>query len=121
MRHENIVRVLAFSEGTRERPPCLVMERMEESISSFLKVVRVPPPVRGRLEIIKDICQVSTVRPPPPPLLSFRPSKTVLFASSDFRSKNRRSERQLKFHIFGYFVERGPPFLDEGVMAVLSQ
>jgi len=57
MRHENIVRVLAFSEGTPERPPCLVMERMDESLSSFFEEADRPPLVE-RLEILKDVSQV---------------------------------------------------------------
>ncbi|CAM9417809.1 unnamed protein product, partial [Ectocarpus fasciculatus] len=55
MRHENIVRVLAFDEGSPERPPCMIMERMEESLSSFLEVMTSPPSLVERLETIKDV------------------------------------------------------------------
>ena len=58
MQHDNIVRVLAFCEGSTQRAPFLVMERMEESLSSLLRVVKGPLPIGDRLEIIKDICQV---------------------------------------------------------------
>lgn len=59
MRHENIVRVLAFDEGSPERPPCMVMERMEESLSSFLEIMTSPPSLVERLETIKDVSKVS--------------------------------------------------------------
>lgn len=56
--HDNIVRVIAFSEGHGQHPPCLVMERMAESLYMFLKAVRVRPSLEERLETIKDIAQV---------------------------------------------------------------
>ncbi len=59
MRHDNIVRLLAFSEGGPQRPPCMVMERMEESLSTFLEVMESPPPLAERLETTRDVCQVS--------------------------------------------------------------
>ncbi len=52
------MRVLAFYEGSPQRAPFLVMERMEESLSSFLRVLKDPLPIGDRFEIIKDICQV---------------------------------------------------------------
>jgi len=58
LRHENIVRVLAFSEGSPQSPPFLVMERMEESLSGLLEIARNPLPLGARFEIVKDICQV---------------------------------------------------------------
>lgn len=58
MRHESIVRVLAFCEGSPQRPPFLVMERMEETLSSFLRMFKDPLPILDRFEIINDICQV---------------------------------------------------------------
>lgn len=57
MQHKNIVRLLAFSEGNPGHPPCLVLERMEESLSHSLGTGDVPP-IELRLETIKDICQV---------------------------------------------------------------
>eukprot|EP00903_Cladosiphon_okamuranus_P022327 g20532.t1 len=55
--HENIVRLIAFHEGSPKNPPCMVMERMEESLSSFLATVKIPPSVGDRLEIVKDVCK----------------------------------------------------------------
>eukprot|EP00903_Cladosiphon_okamuranus_P014621 g13558.t2 len=57
MRHDNIVRLLAFSEGSPQRPPCMVLERMEESLSTFLKVMKSPPSLEERLETTRHICQ----------------------------------------------------------------
>ena len=56
--HQNIVRVIAFSEGDRQHPPCLVMERMAESLANYLRTVRTRPSLVERLETIKDIAQV---------------------------------------------------------------
>jgi len=59
MRHDNIVRLLAFSEGGPQRPPCMVMERMEESLCTFLQTVDPPPSLGESLETVRDICQVT--------------------------------------------------------------
>ena len=56
--HENIVRVTAFSEGDLQHPPCLVMERMAESLFHFLRTDTTRPSLVERLEIIKDISEV---------------------------------------------------------------
>lgn len=58
MRHENIVRVLAFCTEDRERPLCLVMERMEESLYDYVGESGISPPPTIRLALVKDVCQV---------------------------------------------------------------
>ena len=65
MQHKNIVRLVAFSEGNPQHPPCLVLERMEESLSHSLATGDVPP-IEVRLDTVQDICQV---RPSPRPWL----------------------------------------------------
>lgn len=58
MRHENIVRVLAFCTDDPERPLCLVMERMEESLYDYVGESGISPPPTIRLALVKDVCQV---------------------------------------------------------------
>ncbi|CAN0573009.1 unnamed protein product, partial [Ectocarpus sp. 12 AP-2014] len=57
MRHENIVEVIAFSVGDAVHPPCLVMERMDESLYELLSLqlsINFP----WALGIIHDVCKV---------------------------------------------------------------
>ncbi|CAN0378060.1 unnamed protein product, partial [Scytosiphon promiscuus] len=44
MRHDNIVRVLAFCADDPERPLCLVMERMDESLYDYVGESGISPP-----------------------------------------------------------------------------
>lgn len=58
MRHDNIVEVIAFSVGDAVHPPCLVMERMDESLYELLSLqltINFP----WALGIIHDVCKVS--------------------------------------------------------------
>lgn len=59
MRHTNIVEVLAFSIGDKEHPPCLVMERMDESLYDVLGLLTINFP--SALGIIQDVCEVSAL------------------------------------------------------------
>lgn len=58
MKHPDIVRVFAFSVNDPEQPPCLVMERMEESLYSYLSAHGISPPLEDRLDVLHDVCQV---------------------------------------------------------------
>lgn len=57
MRHANIVDVVAFSIGDNVHPPCLVMERMDESLYEILSLLTINFP--SALGIIQDVCEVS--------------------------------------------------------------
>lgn len=57
MHHENVVRVLGFGVDDPQRPPCLVMELMAESLHEYLGAP-VTPSVPDRLDIINDVVQV---------------------------------------------------------------
>lgn len=57
MRHANIVEVLAFSIGDKQHPPCLVMERMDESLYDILTVLTIN--FSSALGIIQDVCEVN--------------------------------------------------------------
>eukprot|EP00752_Nemacystus_decipiens_P007363 g6584.t2 len=57
MRHENIVRVLAFCADDPERPLCLVMERMDESLYDYVGESGISPPPTLRLALVKDVCK----------------------------------------------------------------
>ncbi len=59
MRHKNIVQLLAFHTGDRLHPPCLVMERMDESLYEILGVL--PIEFAHALEILQDVCEVCGV------------------------------------------------------------
>ena len=56
MRHTNIVEVVAFSIGEGLHPPCLVMERMDESLYEILSLLTINFP--SALGIIQDVCEV---------------------------------------------------------------
>ncbi|CBN77264.1 Receptor-like PK/ Leucine Rich Repeat Protein Kinase-likely pseudogene [Ectocarpus siliculosus] len=56
MRHDNIVELLAFSLGDALRPPCLVMERMQESLFGLLsQTLTIGFP--AALGIVLDVCK----------------------------------------------------------------
>ncbi|CAM9398970.1 unnamed protein product [Scytosiphon promiscuus] len=56
MRHPNIVETFAFSIGDAENPPCLVMERMQESLYGLLTHDYIID-FRGALDIILAVCE----------------------------------------------------------------
>lgn len=58
MRHPNIVEVIAFALGNAERPPCLVMERMHETLYDLLGVEGIKLPLAAKISIVRDICEV---------------------------------------------------------------
>lgn len=61
MRHDNIVELLAFSLGDALRPPCLVMERMQESLFGLLsQTLTIGFP--AALGIVLDVCKVRIIR-----------------------------------------------------------
>lgn len=60
MRHQNIVETLAFSLGDAHTPPCLVMERMQESLYGLL-TQDYTVDFRGALDIILAVCEVSAL------------------------------------------------------------
>lgn len=60
MHHENIVRVLGFSVDDPQRPPCLIMELMEESLYDYLKTPAISPSLAECLDIIGGVVKVGT-------------------------------------------------------------
>ncbi|CAB1108320.1 unnamed protein product [Ectocarpus sp. CCAP 1310/34] len=59
MQHDNIVELLAFSLGDALRSPCLVMERMQESLFGLLsQTLTIGFP--AALGIVLDVCKVVT-------------------------------------------------------------
>lgn len=58
MRHANIVEVVAFGLGDADHPPCLVMERMEESLYDLLGVEGMEMDAASKLGIVSGICEV---------------------------------------------------------------
>jgi len=58
MRHANIVEVVAFGLGDADHPPCLVMERMEESLYDLLGVEGIEMDAAAKLGIVGGICEV---------------------------------------------------------------
>lgn len=57
MRHANIVEVVAFGLGDADHPPCLVMERMEESLYDLLGVEGMEMDAAAKLGIVGGICE----------------------------------------------------------------
>ncbi|CAN0206746.1 unnamed protein product [Pylaiella littoralis] len=55
MQHENIVRVLGFNVDDPQRPPCLVMELMDESLHQYIQTPEISPPLAERLHIISGV------------------------------------------------------------------
>lgn len=61
MRHDHIVELLAFSLGDALRPPCLVMEQMQESLFGLLsQTLTIGFPIA--LGIVLDVCKVRIFR-----------------------------------------------------------
>lgn len=56
LRHPNIVETIAFSVGDNATPPCLIMERMHESLFDRLESSIDFPEALG---IVLDVCKVS--------------------------------------------------------------
>lgn len=59
LRHDRVVRVIAFGIGERSRPPCLVMERMQGTLYGFIGTNPSPLDLGASLSYIIDICEVS--------------------------------------------------------------
>lgn len=57
MRHPNIVEVLAFELGDRGHAPCLVMERMDESLYTMLGA-SIDIGGVSKVSIVRDVCEV---------------------------------------------------------------
>lgn len=57
MRHPNIVEVLAFELGDRGHPPCLIMERMNESLYTMLGA-SIDIGGVSKVSIVRDVCEV---------------------------------------------------------------
>ncbi|CAN0330030.1 unnamed protein product [Hapterophycus canaliculatus] len=57
MRHANIVQVVAFGLGDADHPPCLVMERMNESLFDLLGVEGIEMDPAARVSIALDVCE----------------------------------------------------------------
>ncbi|CAN0324578.1 unnamed protein product, partial [Pylaiella littoralis] len=55
MHHENIVRVLGFNVDDPQRPPCLVMELMDESLHQYIQTPAISPSVAERLDIVSGV------------------------------------------------------------------
>lgn len=58
MRHPNIVEVVAFGLGDADHPPCLVMERMSESLFDLLGVEGIEMGPAAKVSIARDVCEV---------------------------------------------------------------
>lgn len=58
MRHPNIVEVIAFALGDKQRPPCMVMERMHETMYDVLAVEGIAITTLAAVSIIRDVCEV---------------------------------------------------------------
>lgn len=58
MRHANIVEVVAFGLGDADQPPCLVMERMQESLFDLLGVEGIEMDPTAKVSIVRDVCEV---------------------------------------------------------------
>eukprot|EP00904_Undaria_pinnatifida_P010394 jgi/Undpi1/6485/HiC_scaffold_20.g08964.m1 len=56
MRHPNIVEVLAFELGDRGHPPCLIMERMDESLYTMLGA-SIDIGGVSKVSIVRDVCE----------------------------------------------------------------
>lgn len=59
LRHDRVVRVIAFGIGERLHPPCLIMERMQGSLYDFIGTNPSPVDLCASLSYIIDICEVS--------------------------------------------------------------
>lgn len=59
MRDSKIVEVIAFSLGDETHPPCLVMERMRETLYDFLGVDALVLPLAMKASLSLDVCEVS--------------------------------------------------------------
>ncbi|CAM9727938.1 unnamed protein product [Pylaiella littoralis] len=55
MQHENIVRVLGFNVDDPQRPPCLIMELMDESLHQYIQTPAISPSLAERLDIISGV------------------------------------------------------------------
>lgn len=62
MRHPNIVEVIAFDLGSAGHSPCLVMERMQESLYDLLCVEGIDMGLVAQTSILRDVSQVCTIR-----------------------------------------------------------
>ena len=58
MRHANIVEVIAFGLGDADHPPCLVMERMNESLYDLLGVQGIDLDPVSKVSIVQDVSEV---------------------------------------------------------------
>lgn len=58
MRHTNIVEVVAFGLGDEDHPPCLVMERMQESLFDLLGVEGIEMDATAKVSMVRDVCEV---------------------------------------------------------------
>lgn len=59
MRDSKIVEVIAFSLGDETHLPCLVMERMRETLYDFLGVDALTLPLAMKASLSLDVCEVS--------------------------------------------------------------
>lgn len=60
MRHPNIVEVVAFDLGAAGHSPCLIMERMQESLFDLLSVEGIDMETITKVSILRDVCEVCT-------------------------------------------------------------
>lgn len=58
MHHPNIVEVIAFDLGSAEQPPCLIMERMQESLYDVLDVESMDMGLLAKTSILRDVSKV---------------------------------------------------------------
>lgn len=58
MRHPNVVEVIAFGLGDAQHPPCLVMERMHETLYDLLGVEGIDMPLIAKISIVRDVSEV---------------------------------------------------------------
>ena len=61
MRDPKIVEVIAFGLGDDIHPPCLVMERMQETLYDFLGVQGFDLPLMSKVTIAQDVCEVRLI------------------------------------------------------------
>ena len=66
MRHPNVVEVVAFDLGGAEHPPCLVMERMQESLYDLLNVEGMAMGLVAKASILRDVSKVCPQSSAPP-------------------------------------------------------
>lgn len=61
MRHPNLVEAIAFSLGDDVRAPCLVMERMDQSLFDLLDL-ELTIDFTTALNVVLDVCKVSRLK-----------------------------------------------------------